>query len=668
MKIHENIEELPAFKNAVLTIGSFDGVHQGHKTIFRHLNKLANKFNGESVVVTFSPHPRSVIFPQDTSLQLLTLKKEKIEELSKLDIDHLVIVPFTVEFSQLHAEEYIENFIYKKFRPSCVVIGYDHRFGRNREGDVYLLKEYSTHLDFVVIEIEKQSIKEISISSTKIRNAIGAGKIREANELLGHNYALIGKVEHGNKLGQQLGFPTANVRVDHKLKLLPPQGIYTATVEYEGELYGAMLYYGTKPSVEKAGAPLIEVNIFDFDQNIYDEEIIIRFVSFIRKDEKFEDLNKLRHQLRLDQVEAKNQLEDQQILSGKKNKSVAIVILNYNGLDHLKSYLPALVAQTPADEAKIYIVDNASSDTSLSWVEEHYPNITICLLEENFGFADGYNKGLDKIQADYFLLLNNDVKVSEGWLSPLIDRMESDPDIVAVQPKIKSVRKPDYFEYAGAAGGGMDILGYPFCRGRIFDTIEEDIGQYDEPSSIFWASGAAMLIKSDLFFRSGGFDPDFFAHQEEIDLSWRLLRAGYKIHYEPSSTVYHLGGGTLSYVDPHKVFLNFRNNIVTLIKNEPGLKFIWLAPVRIILDMGAALKFLADKKPQAARSVFKAYFYVLKNLPDLIKKRRLNTQRVRDIRNTRQLKSNVGRVRLSRSIVFDYFLRNKKTYTQVKPA
>ena len=668
MKIHENIEELPDFKNAVITIGSFDGVHQGHKTIFRHLNKIANKFNGESVVVTFSPHPRSIIFPQDSSLQLLTLKKEKIEELSKLDIDHLVIVPFTVEFSQLHAEEYIENFIYKKFRPSCVVIGYDHRFGRNREGNVYLLKEYSAHLDFEVIEIEKQSIKEISISSTKIRNAIGDGKIQEANELLGHNYAVIGKVEHGNKLGHQLGFPTANVRVDHKMKLLPPQGIYSATVEYEDKVYGAMLYYGTKPSVEKTGLPLIEVNIFDFDQNIYGEEIIIRFVTYIRKDEKFEDLNELRHQLRLDQVVAQNHLREKDVLSEIKNKSVAIVILNYNGLDHLQNFLPSLVAHTPENEARIYIVDNASSDTSLKWIKENYPNITISLLEENYGFADGYNKGLDKIQADYFLLLNNDVMVSKGWLEPLVSRMESNPDIVAVQPKIKSVRQPEYFEYAGAAGGGMDILGYPFCRGRIFETVEKDKGQYDIPESIFWASGAAMLIKSDLFFRSGGFDPDFFAHQEEIDLSWRLLRAGYKIHYEPSSTVFHLGGGTLSYVDPHKVFLNFRNNIITLIKNEPGPKFLWLAPVRVILDVGAAFKFLIDRKTPAARSVFRAYLYVAKNLPDLIKKRKLNTRRIRDIRNTRQLKSNVGKVRLSRSIVFDYFLRNKKTYTQVKPA
>jgi len=666
MEIHENIEELLVFKNAVITIGSFDGVHQGHKTIFKHLNTLANKYNGVSVVVTFSPHPRSVIFPSDSSLELLTLKREKIEEISKLDIDHLVIVPFTVEFSQLRAEEYVENFIYKKFNPKCVVIGYDHRFGRNREGDVSLLKEYSPILGFEVIEIEKQSIKEISISSTKIRTALNSGNIKIANDLLGHHYAVIGKVEHGNKLGKQLGFPTANVRIDEKQKLLPPQGIYAATVEYEDQIYGSMLYYGTKPSVEKEGKPLIEVNIFGFDKNIYDEEIIIRFVSFIRKDETFNDLNTLRHQLRLDQVEAQKVLDKHRTLQVKKDKSVAIVILNFNGAEHLKSYMPDLLAFTPKDSTNIYIVDNASSDESLAWIKKKYPEVTVTYLKKNFGFAEGYNKGLDSIQADYFLLLNNDVRVSEGWLSPLIARIESDADIVAVQPKIRSDKEPQYFEYAGAAGGCMDVFGYPFCRGRIFDTLEKDHGQYDDPAPIFWTSGAAMLIKSDLFYRAGGFDADFFAHQEEIDLSWRLLRAGYKIYYEPQSIVYHLGGGTLSYSNPHKVFLNFRNNIITLIKNEPGFKFIWLVPIRLVLDTIAAIKFLYDKKSQAAMSIWRAYVYILKNLPYLIQKRRSTASRVRDIRNARQLSSTVSKVRFSKSILFEYFIRSKKTYSEVK--
>src|SRR6056297_36655 len=668
MIIHEDIERLPEFKNAVITIGSFDGVHQGHKTIFKHLKKLAHQVNGESIVVTFSPHPRSVIFPQDDSLELLTLKREKIEEIRKLDVDHLAIVPFTVEFSQLHPEEYVENFIYKRFRPSCVVIGYDHKFGRNREGDVSLLRQYSKQLGFEVIEIEKQSIKEISISSTKIRKALSEGQIDIANALLGHNYALMGVVEHGNKLGHQLGFPTANVRVNHKLKLLPPFGIYSATVEYQGEVYGAMLYYGTKPSVSSSGAPLIEVNIFNFDKNIYGEDLIIRFVSFIRKDEKFNELNELRHQLRLDQVEARKQLEKKKAISGGVSKSVAVVLLNYNGISHLKEYLPTLLSSTPLEIAEIFIIDNASSDESLSWLKSQYPQISIISLDKNLGFAAGYNEGLNGIESEYFILLNNDVKVTSGWLEPLLNRIESDPDIIAVQPKIKSLKDTDSFEYAGAAGGELDILGYTFCRGRIFDTVEKDSGQYDNPVPIFWASGAAMLIKSDLFYRAGGFDISYFAHQEEIDLSWRLRRAGYKIYYEPTSIVYHLGGGTLSYVNPHKVYLNFRNNIMTLIKNEPGAKFIWLGPLRIMLDLVAALKYAKEKKYGAARSILKAYGYIIKNLPALISKRKQTARRVRDIRNTRNLKSEVGNVRLRKSIVFNYFIRNKKTYTKVKPS
>jgi riboflavin kinase/FMN adenylyltransferase len=667
MKIHENLEQLPTFKNAVVTIGSFDGVHKGHKAIFNRINKIANKYNGDSVVVTFHPHPRSVIFPQDDSLKLLTLRDEKVEELKKLEIDHLVVVPFTVEFSQLQAEEYIENFIHKKFNPKCVVIGYDHKFGRNREGDVSLLREYGAYLGFEVIEIEKQSVEQISISSTKIRKAIQEGRITEANVLLGHNYGLIGKVEHGNKLGHQLGFPTANIQVENSSKLLPPIGIYSATVEYNNRIYGAMLYYGSKPSVEEAVVPLIEVNIFDFNEEIYDEEILIRFVSFIREDKTFEDLKKLRHQLRLDHTKAKNQLEELNALKVVKKKLTAVVLLNYNGKEHLVNYLPELLKQSKADDVSIHLVDNASTDDSVEWVRKNHPEVVVHCLNENHGFAKGYNLGLDKIQSDYYVILNNDVRVTDNWLPPIIQRLESDPLIAAVQPKIKSDKNPDYFEYAGAAGGGMDFLGYPFCRGRMFDTTEKDRGQYESPAPIFWASGAAMLIKSDLFYRAGGFDSLYFAHQEEIDLSWRLLRAGYKIYYEPNSTVYHLGGGTLSYEDEKKVFLNFRNNVITLIKNELGAKFAWLAITRIILDLIASLRFLLDKKPKAAIAVIKAYWFILKNIPKLYQKRKVSAKRVREIRGAKNTKSTVNDVRFNSSIIYHYFIRNKKTYSELNP-
>ncbi len=666
MEIHDNIDNLPEFTNAVITIGSFDGVHKGHKTIFQRIKKLANKFNGESVVITFNPHPRSVIFPSDDSLQLLTLNHEKKEELSKLDIDHLVIVPFTVEFSQLLAEEYVENFIYEKFRPKCIVIGYDHRFGRNREGDVNLLRKYSKKYNFIVEEIEKQSVKEISVSSTKIRAAIKNGDIEYANELLGHAYAIIGTVEHGNQIGQQLGFPTANIKMPKSNKLLPPHGIYAALVEYGGKPYGAMMYYGSKPSIKGDEFPVLEVHIFDFNENIYGEELIVRFISFLRNDKSFEDLNQLRHQLRLDQVEAQKKLKEKNILRDSSKKSTAIILLNYNGLTHLENYLPDLVKYTPKENTEIWIVDNNSTDISLDWTEKSYPDVFTMKLNENYGYAGGYNRALEKIDADYFVILNNDVRVTENWLPPLIQRLESHPNIASVQPKIKSERNPDQFEYAGAAGGEMDKWGYPFCRGRIFDTIEADEGQYEDPEPIFWCSGAAMIIKSDLFLRAGGFDPSFFAHQEEIDLSWRLLRAGYRIYYEPKSVVYHLGGGTLSYNAPHKVYLNFRNNITTLIKNEPTVKCIWLLPLRFFLDTVAALKFLFDNNAPAAKSIFRAYGYIIGNMSQIIAKRRLSATRVRKIRTTKNNKSRVGSYRLKKSIVFQYFIRNKKTYRQLQ--
>jgi len=445
MEIHNGIENLPNFTNAVITIGSFDGVHKGHKAIFQRVKKIANKFNGESVVITFNPHPRSVIFPSDDSLQLLTLNHEKKEELSKLDIDHLVIVPFTVEFSQLLAEEYVENFIYEKFRPKCIVIGYDHRFGRNREGDVNLLRNYSKRYNFIVEEIEKQSVKEISISSTKIRTALQNGEIESANELLGHAYAIIGTVEHGNQIGKQLGFPTANIKIPKSNKLLPPQGIYAAQVEYGDQSYGAMMYYGSKPSIQGDKTPVLEVHIFDFNENIYGEELIVRYISFLRDDETFENLNDLRHQLRLDQVEAKKSLKEKKILYDSSSKTTAIILLNYNGLAHLENYLPDLVQYTPKAGTQIWIVDNNSTDLSIDWIQETYPEIFTMELKENYGYAGGYNRALEKIDADYFVILNNDVRVTKNWLPPLIQRLESHPDIASVQPKIKSERSPDKF-------------------------------------------------------------------------------------------------------------------------------------------------------------------------------------------------------------------------------
>jgi GT2 family glycosyltransferase len=365
-------------------------------------------------------------------------------------------------------------------------------------------------------------------------------------------------------------------------------------------------------------------------------------------------------------VEAKKSLKEKKILYDSSSKTTAIILLNYNGLAHLENYLPDLVQYTPKAGTQIWIVDNNSTDLSIDWIQETYPEIFTMELKENYGYAGGYNRALEKIDADYFVILNNDVRVTKNWLPPLIQRLESHPDIASVQPKIKSERSPDKFEYAGAAGGEIDKWGYPFCRGRIFDTIEVDEGQYEEPEPIFWSSGAAMIIKSDLFLRAGGFDPSFFAHQEEIDLSWRLLRAGYRVFYEPKSEVFHLGGGTLSYNAPHKVYLNFRNNLTTLIKNEPSAKCFWLLPLRFFLDTIAALKFLFDKNTQAAKSVFRAYGFIIVNMSHILAKRKLSAARVRKIRSSKNNKSRVGYSRFNKSIVFQYFIRNKKTFRQLQ--
>jgi riboflavin kinase/FMN adenylyltransferase len=667
MRIHTDINNLPELKNAVLTIGSFDGVHKGHKAIFRKLKQLANKLNGESVVVTFNPHPRSVIFPKDNTLKLLTTIDEKIEEFSRLDIDHLVIVPFTIEFSQLHPNEYVEKFLVNKFKPAHIVIGYDHRFGLNREGNVYVLHQFKEKFGFGVTEIPKQTVDEISVSSTKIRKALQVGQITKANELLGHFYPMSGTVVHGEKLGNQLGFPTANLALQDSKKLIPPQGIYAAFAEANGKNYQGMLYIGNKPTVSDSGQQSIEIHLFDFDGDLYDQKITIRFVQFLREDRKYDSLDELRHQLRVDQIESKKVFENDHTLSQtfQKGEKVAVVILNFNGLKYLQSYLPALLQYTDLNIADIYVADNASEQDELSTISAQFPDIKTIQLEKNYGFAEGYNRALEQIDASWFVLLNNDVKVSRNWLEPLLKVVSENENVVAAQPKIRSARDTAFFEYAGAAGGHMDSLGYPFCSGRIFETVEKDEGQYDEQKSIFWSSGAAMIIKADIFLRAGGFDEDFFAHQEEIDLCWRIRRAGYDIQYIPHSTVFHWGGGTLSYHSPNKVYLNFRNNLITLLKNEPVSRLIWLFPFRLILDGLAAIKFIVDKEYASIRSIVKAHGYIFRNWSKIMQKRQLTAARVRDIRSKKSKNSTISLVRFKGSIVIQYFLRKRKVFSKL---
>lgn len=283
---------------------------------------------------------------------------------------------------------------------------------------------------------------------------------------------------------------------------------------------------------------------------------------------------------------------------------LAIVILNYNTCHLLNTYLPSVVKYSEGH--RIVFVDNASKDDSVNFVRENYPQIEVIQLQENFGFTGGYNRALKQIDAKYYCLLNTDVEVTQGWIEPIINLMQSDEKIAVCQPKLLSYTEKNKFEYAGAAGGFIDYLGYPFCVGRIFDKIEEDKGQYDQIREIFWASGAAFFIRSELYHAFGGLDENYFAHFEEIDLCWRLKNAGYKIYCNPNSTVYHLGGGTLNKTSPFKTYLNFRNSLLTLYKNLPQNKVDSILRKRKILDFVAALTFLLKRNGEFS-SVMKAY-------------------------------------------------------------
>lgn len=272
-------------------------------------------------------------------------------------------------------------------------------------------------------------------------------------------------------------------------------------------------------------------------------------------------------------------------------EKVAIVILNWNGSQMLSEYLPSVLENLPA-YAALYVADNASTDDSLTLLHRDFPLVRLIVLEQNFGFAEGYNRALKQIDADYYILLNSDVKVTDNWLEPLLAFMDSHPDYAACQPKLLAMRQPEYFEYAGAAGGYVDRLGYPFCRGRIFDTVEKDLGQYDSIADIHWATGACLMVRSRLYHEVGGLDARFFAHCEEIDFCWRLRLAGYKLACVPSSHVYHVGGATLAKENPHKTYLNFRNNLTMLYKNLPRRELGRVMFLRWFLDYLAAFQTL----------------------------------------------------------------------------
>lgn len=288
--------------------------------------------------------------------------------------------------------------------------------------------------------------------------------------------------------------------------------------------------------------------------------------------------------------------------------SVAIVILNWNGQKYLEEYLGILIQRTQLEGSKIFVADNGSTDNSIEWMETNYPEINLIKFDKNYGFTGGYNKALKLIDAKYYVLLNSDVEVGEKWLNPLFEYLEANTNCAACVPKVKSSANPDFFEYAGACGGYIDKYGYPFCRGRILSDLEKDNGQYDKIEEVFWASGVSLMIRSEIYHKLGGLDEVFFAHMEEIDLCWRIKHLGYSIVTIPSSTIYHVGGGSLPNNSPQKLYLNYRNNLLMLYKNLPSKNRHYYLFIRKILDGISAIMYLLQGKPKFFNSVIKAHF------------------------------------------------------------
>ncbi len=332
---------------------------------------------------------------------------------------------------------------------------------------------------------------------------------------------------------------------------------------------------------------------------------------------------------------------------------VAVVILNWNGEEMLRRFLPGVLAHTAAE---VYVADNASTDGSLEFLSADFPDVKTVLLERNYGFAEGYNRVLARIEAEYFVLLNSDVEVKGDWISPMSRYLDAHPDVAVCQPKILSLHEPGKFEYAGAAGGYMDAWGYPYCRGRIMNTVETDEGQYDTVAPVFWATGAALMVRSSVYREVGGLDARFFAHMEEIDFCWRLRSRGYGIVCVPSSVVYHVGGGTLPKENPHKTYLNFRNNLYMLYKNLPDERLGAVMRCRFWLDGLAALLFLVKGEWRSFRAVFRARADFRRRKEDFRTDRRENLSRTVVSPIPEQARF---------SILWAYYFRNRRKYSDL---
>ncbi len=325
---------------------------------------------------------------------------------------------------------------------------------------------------------------------------------------------------------------------------------------------------------------------------------------------------------------------------------LAIVILNWNGQTLLERFLPGVLAYSTG--AQIYVADNNSTDDSVAYLQENYPEVTLVRNPVNWGFTKGYNEALKSIEADLYCLLNSDVEVTPNWLDPILEAFKTNPEIAIIQPKIRDLLNRDHFEYAGAAGGFLDQMGYPFCRGRIFQSLERDEGQYNEASEIFWATGACMFIRREVYEELGGFDEDYFAHQEEVDLCWRAHNKGYKVYYVPDSHVFHLGGSTLSNMNPKKTYLNFRNSLFSITKNLPRKVAFVIILCRLVLDGIAALRFFVQFRFKHCLAILRAHLSFYRQFRKIYKKR--------------ERSDFVSKYYATKSIVWSYYVNNVRRF------
>lgn len=336
------------------------------------------------------------------------------------------------------------------------------------------------------------------------------------------------------------------------------------------------------------------------------------------------------------------------------NKKLSVVILNWNGKELMEKFLPSVIANTPKDWCEVIVADNGSTDSSLGMLKKKFPTVKLISFNHNYGFAEGYNRALAELDSEYTVLLNSDIEVTSGWVEVPVAAMDADPSVACVQPKIRAEKNKAYFEYAGAAGGFMDRYGYPYCRGRILSCVEKDEGQYDTPQSILWASGACLFIRTAVYKEVGGLDSGFFAHQEEIDMCWRLRTRGYKLLCTPQSVIYHVGGATLNAENPRKTFLNFRNNLLMLYKNLPAKDLKHIMHVRFWLDYVAALKFLLTGHFSNAKAVYEARKAFARLLPEYKSKREENIQKT--------VLTEIPEL-MHKSLIAEFYLKGKKHYS-----